>query len=192
MANRLSPEKILPEKIFPMFDNYIRLYHIDAYIAIPTFSESITDTQNVNFKSSTPLSRSAPIYSFSDAGPRSIQVQLKLHRDMMTQINTMNSSIPVQMGNDYVDILTKEIQAIALPEYDAASKMVNPPIIAVRFGNDIYIKGVVSGNVSVSYSTPILDNGKYAVVDIGFTVNEIQPITASTVMSVGSYRNFKE
>lgn len=179
----------MAEKIFPMFDNYIMFYHLDGYIALPVFPDSIQDSQSVGFKSSTPLARSAPIYSFSDAGPRSVQVSLKLHRDMMAQINAMNSSIPIAIGDDYIDTLVKEVQAIALPEYGAGSKMVNPPVIAVRFGNDIYIKGVVSSQVTVTYNLPILDDGKYAVIDISFNVNEIEPTSASTVMSVGSYRS---
>jgi hypothetical protein len=39
---------------------------------------------------------------------------------------------------------------MALPSYAADSKyskMVNPPMVAVRLGNDLFIKGIVSGNV---------------------------------------------
>ena len=66
--------------------------------------------------------------------------------------------------------------------------MVDPPMVAVRFGNDIYIKGVVTGSVSVDYSPPILETNKYAVVTIGFEVSEVDPYDASMVAQAGSFR----
>lgn len=179
---------MVPEKIFRMIDNYIYLYHVNQFIVIPTFPDSITDTMPVNFSKATPMSRSAPIYSYSDSGPRSLQVNLDLHRDMMTQINTGVSNLTIKPGNDYVDTIAAQIQAIALPAYGASQKLVDPPMIAVRFGQDIYIKGVVSGAVSVSYALPLLENGKYAHVGISFTVEEVDPYNAQTVMRTGSYR----
>jgi len=173
---------------FNMIDNYIYLYHVDQFIVLPTFPDSLQDRISVNFNKATPMSRSAPIYSYSDSGPRSIQVQLDLHRDMMTQINYGVSNATVQIGDDYVDTLIKQIQAAALPSYGASSKMVDPPIVAVRFGNDVFIKGVVVDGVSVTYALPIIAGNKYAHVSVAFTVEEIDPYDAKTVMSAGSFR----
>lgn len=173
---------------YNMIDNYVYLYHVDQFIILPTFPESVTDTMNVNFNKSTPMSRSAPIYSYSDSGPRSLQVNIDLHRDMMSELNYKKSNATVQLGDDYVDTLIKQLQAAALPAYSSSEKMVDPPIIAVRFGNDIFIKGVVIGAVSVTYSLPILDNDKYAHVSVSFTVEEIDPYDAQSVMQAGSFR----
>lgn len=173
---------------FNMVDNYIYLYHVDQFIVIPTFPESITDTLSVNFNKSTPMSRSAPIYSYSDSGPRSLQINLDLHRDMMTQINYGVSNAKVEIGEDYVDTLIKQIQAAALPSYGASQKMVDPPMVAVRFGNDIFIKGVVTGGVSVTYALPLIEGNKYAHVSVSFTVEEVDPYDARTVMTAGSFR----
>lgn len=173
---------------FNMIDNYIYLYHVDQFIVIPTFPDSLQDRISVNFNKATPMSRSAPIYSYSDSGPRSIQVQLDLHRDMMTQINYGVSNAKVAVGDDYVDTLIKQIQAAALPAYGASKKMVDPPMVAVRFGNDVFIKGVVVDGVSVSYSLPILTGNKYAHVSVSFTVEEVDPYDATTVMAAGSFR----
>lgn len=176
------------DRIFNMIENYVYLYHIDKFIIIPTFPESITDTLSVNFSRSTPMSRSAPIYSYSDSGPRSLQVNLDLHRDMMTEINTGISNYGVAVGDDYVDSIIKELQAIALPAYNSGQKIVDPPQIAVRFGNDIFIKGVVTGAVSVTYQLPLLANNKYAHVSVSFSVEEIDPYDANTVIQAGSFR----
>ena len=186
MASIVTIDKDLHK--FNMIENYIYLYHTNTWIIIPTYPESITDSMNVDFSSTTPLARSAPIYSFRSSGPRSIQVALSLHRDLMNQVNYKNSNVNLQLDDDYVDTLVNEIQAIALPEYRASSKMVDPPLIAIRFGNDIYCKGVVTGSVSVTKSLPILRNNKYSVVGINFNVSEVDPYDASTVMKMGSLR----
>lgn len=173
---------------YNLIENYIYLYHVQKYILLPVFPETMSDTLGVNFNKSTPMSRSAPIYSYSDSGPRSMQISLRLHRDMMREMNYNVSNYPVPINEDYVDVIIREIQAIALPEYNSASKLVDPPQVAVRFGQDVFIKGIVAGNVTVTYNLPILDNGKYAVVDISFTVEEIQPFQASDVIEYGSFR----
>lgn len=176
------------DKIFNMIDNYVYLYHVNQFIVIPTFPDTLTDSMAVNFNKSTPMSRSAPIYSYSDSGPRSIQINLDLHRDMMTQINYNISNAKVQLGDDYVDTLIKQIQAAALPAYKASEKLVDPPLVAVRFGNDIFIKGIVSGGVSVTYALPIIEGDKYAHVSVSFTVEEVDPYSAQQVLTAGSYR----
>ena len=175
-------------QVFRMIDNYIYLYHIDQFIVIPTFPDSLNDQVSVSYNSSTPMARSAPIYSYSHSGPRSLQINLDLHRDMMHQINYQVSNATIATGDDYVDTLVKLIQAAALPAYGASEKMVDPPMVAVRFGNDIFIKGVVTGSVGVTYQTPILANEKYAHVSVSFTVEEIDPYDAQTVLAAGSFR----
>lgn len=181
-------------QVFNMIENYIYLYHTKTLIAIPTYPEEITDTMGITYNTTTPLSRSAPIYSYSNSGPRSFALTLNLHRDMMKSINTTVSNLNVaDLGkDDYVDILAKQLQAIALPKYAASEKMVNPPMIAVRFGNELFCKGVVQGAVGVKYSGPILRNDKYALVTIDFTVNEVDPYDAETVMQVGSFRGLSQ
>lgn len=175
-------------KVFNMIDNYVYLYHVDQFIVIPSFPDSLNDQMAVNYNKSTPMSRSAPIYSYSDSGPRSLQVNLDLHRDMMKQINWQVSNAKIATGDDYVDTLIKLVQAAALPAYGVSEKMVDPPMVAVRFGNDVFIKGVVTGSVGVTYQLPILDNNKYAHVSVSFNVEEVDPYDATTVLAAGSFR----
>lgn len=174
--------------VFRMIDNYIYLYHIDQFIVIPTFPDSLNDQIGVTYNSSTPMARSAPIYSYSHSGPRSLQINLDLHRDMMHQINYQVSNATIATGDDYVDTLIKLVQAAALPAYGASEKMVDPPMVAVRFGNDIFIKGVVTGSVGVTYQSPILANEKYAHVSVSFNIEEVDPYDAQTVLAAGSFR----
>ena len=175
-----------------LIENYIYLYHTDTLILIPSYPQQINDSMSVSYQSTTPLARTAPIYSYSGSGPRTLQITLNLHRDMMNNLNYKNSKINLDTGDDYVDTMIKQLQAAALPEYSMKDKMINPPIVAVRFGDDIFCKGVVSGGVSLSYSIPIIEdkygNSKYAIVNVTFTLNEIEPYDATTVMQAGSFR----
>ena len=108
---------------------------------------------------------------------------------MMQQLNLEKSNIKLDkldLGEsnsivDYIDFLVKQLQTIALPKYSATDKMVDPPMIALRFGNEIYIKGVVQGGVTVNYSGPILNNSKYAIVEVSFQVHEVDPYDAESV-----------
>lgn len=171
-----------------VIDNYIYIYHLDQFVILPVWPESIQDSLGSTFASQTPLLRSAPIYSYSNSGPRSMQINLKLHRDMMQMANQGISNLNIELGDDYIDTIIKNMQACALPNYKDAAKMVDPPYVAIRFGNDIFIKGIISGGVTVTYSGPILDNNKYALVDIGFTIHETDPYDAKTVQQSGSFR----
>ena len=170
---------------FQMINNYIYLYNVDKFIILPEYAEDVSDSSSATFSYSTPLSRSAPIYSYANSGPRTVTIKLTLHREMMKQINYNNSSL---ITDDYVDELIKQIQACVLPTYSVSAKMVNPPIVALRMGEDIFIKGVVNGQLGLTYSVPILKNGKYAVVSFTLTITEIDPYDAQTVMKTGSYR----
>lgn len=171
-----------------MIDNYLYLYHLDTFVVLPTYPESVTDTLSSTFAETNILSRSAPIYTYSYSGPRSIQFTFAFHRDMMTQINYGVSNIKLDIGDDYVDTIIKQLQSIAIPKYNASSSLVNPPMVAVRLGNEIFIKGIVNGGVTVTYSLPILSNGKYAQVQVSFTVSEVDPYDAETVATQGSLR----
>ena len=70
--------------------------------------------------------------------------------------------------------------------------MVNPPLVAIRFGNDIYIKGIVNGGISITYSGPIGTDNKYKQVQLSFTISEVDPYDAQTVMQQGSYRGLNK
>lgn len=169
-------------------NNYIYLYHLDKFVVLPSPPEQIADTLATSFATTNILMRTAPIFSYSYSGPRAVSINLSLRRDMFEEINFGVSDLNVEIGDDYVDTIIKCLQASALPRYAVASKMVDPPMVAVRFGNDLFIKGVVTSGVTVTYGLPMLDDGKYASVEIQFTVSEVDPYDAETVINTGSFR----
>ena len=170
-------------------DNFIILHHLpgsinDKKFIIPVDPDAITDSMGVSFAENTPLSRSAPIYSYQNSGPRSVQVSFTLHRDLCKEFNPGEE--------DMVDRLITNLDAIVLPDYDSASKIVNPPLVSLKIRDEIYIKGVVTGQVGVTYNLPLINYGtadrplyKYAMVSISFGVNEITPYSASILPKVG-------
>lgn len=182
----------MKEKAFNMINNYVYLFHTNQFIVLPTYPETITDSMSATFNSTYPLLRSAPIFTYVNSGPRTMQITLNLHRDMMQEINYGVSNLNVELGDDYVDTIIKQLQAVVLPKYQASQKMVNPPMIAVRFGNEVFIKGVVTGGITTTYSLPLLDNNKYAIVSISFTVSEVDPYDAQSVQKYGSFRGLNK
>ena len=173
--------------------NYIYLYHTDKFIIIPEYPESITDNMGSSFNQTTALSRSAPVFTYANSGPRAVNFNLELHRDMVNDLNitagnTNLKSNVVSQTDDYVDILIKELQSIALPRYNVNNRAVIPPRVAVRFGNELFISGVVTSTITCTYGKPILSNGKYAKVSIGFTISEYDPYDATLVSQLGSFR----
>jgi hypothetical protein len=227
-------------------NNYIYISHLGEgyqYWRLPTEPDSITDQFPSTFTQTTALGRSAPVFTYTGSGPRSIQITLNLHRDMMDDINIANitprfvqkltvanddeTTAPSSMlddtgvvkagkpkvesqsggeesrfkttwvlfpgftqdeSSDYTDALIRALQAAALPHYSDYNNTVEPPIVAVRFGDEIFIRGVIDSGVNVTYEKPILTNNKYARVSISFTVSEIDPYDAQTVFKNGSFR----
>lgn len=172
-------------------DNYIYISHLDEdfqFWRLPCTPDSISDSMSSTFGETSALGRSAPVYTYSRSGPRTVQINLKLHRDMMDQVNIGVSNVELGIGEDYVDNLIKALQSISLPKYNLSNKAVEPPLVALRLSNEIFIKGVVNNTIGLEYKLPILANGKYAQVSLQLTISEVDPYDATTVFQNGSFR----
>ncbi|MBO7078477.1 MAG: hypothetical protein J6W64_01545 [Bacilli bacterium] len=75
-----------------------------------------------------------------------------------------------------------------MPKYNLTNKLVEPPLCAIRLSEQIFIKGVVTGEIGITYKLPLLSNGKYAQVSLALVINEIDPYDATTVYENGSFR----
>lgn len=181
------------KRIYLPIDNYIYLYHLNALVILPGYPDVVTDSTSVGFAQSTSLGRSAPIYSYTGSGPRTMQIGLNIHREALNLMNYTYSNSELKQyfkpEDDYTDVIIRLLQAAALPVYAASEKMVDPPMVACRFGNDIYIKGVITGAVGIDYSPPILKNEKLAKIAINFNVSEVDAYDAEMIANIGSYRD---
>ena len=175
-------------------DCYLYISHLDdsyQYWMLPGYPDEVTDEMKSNFSSSTALGRSAPVYTFSDSGPRSVTISLTFHRDMFEEINDFLGA-PFADGDDLVENFIHALQAIAVPKYNLTNKAIEPPLVAVRLGREVFIKGVVTSGISVTYKKPILVNEKYAEVRISFTISEVDPYDSTTVFQNGSFRGLTD
>lgn len=184
MANNIS-NRILP-------DCYLYISHLDEdykYWQLPGYPDNVSDSMSSNFQNTSALGRSAPVFTFSNSGPRTISLSLEFHRDMFEE---MPSNVKPRDGEDKAESFIHAIQAIAVPKYNLSNKAIEPPLVAVRLGKEIFIKGIVSGNVGVEYAKPILVNEKYAVIKISFTITEVDPYDSTTVFKNGSFRGMTQ
>lgn len=197
MARKNWPEYREPTKrsVFVLPDNYIYISHLDdiggeefKYWILPFYPDSVTDNMQSTFTETNALGRSAPVYTYSNSGPRNVQIEFKLHRDMMDDANAGISNVRLQDGDDYVDSLVRALQSISVPKYNLSNKAVEPPMVAVRLGKQLFIKGIVNGAIGITYSKPILSNDKYAQISLSINIYEVDPYDATTVYRNGSYR----
>lgn len=171
-----------------LIQNYIYLFHTDEYLILPEYPDTISDKMDSKFSQTNALSRTAPVFAYSNSGPRTVTFQITLHRDMMYDVNVDASNVELDLDEDYVDVLVRKLQEIALPVYSASNKMITPPMIAVKLGNEIFIKGVVIGGVSVDFTKPVLEDERYANVTLSFIIYEIDPYDAQSAGQLGSFR----
>lgn len=186
-------------------ENYIYIYQLNKYVILPSWPDEVQDSLGSTFASTNILARTAPVYSYSYSGPRTVSVGLSLHRDLMYSINSQNTSFlkanesfspaVIKIDDDYIDVLIKYLQAMALPSYknnqEGYTKMVNPPQIALRLGNEVFIKGIIDSPIQVRYTGPIDKNLKYQQVSITFDVREVDPQDAESIAKWGSFRGLE-
>lgn len=181
MAFKLNKRLNVPE------ENYIYFHHTNTKIIIPVDPDAISDSMGASFASNFPLSRSAPIYSYQNSGPRTVSVNFTIHRDLCREYNNLDT--------DAVDALIMNLDQMVLPDYNSAGKIVNPPVVSFKLRNDIFIKGIVTA-CSHTFQLPVINYGtedspcyKYALVGLNFSVSEVTPYSASILPSIGQYRN---
>ena len=180
----LKDKYILPE-------NYLYISHLDddmKFWRLPSNPETISDQMSSTFGETSALGRSAPVYTYSKSGPRTVQIEIKLHRDMMDDINYGVSNADLAKGEDYIDSLVRALQSIAVPKYNLSNKAIEPPLVALRLSNEVFIKGICNAPIAITYSLPILTNGKYAGIALSLTVTEVDPYDATTVFQNGAFR----
>jgi hypothetical protein len=174
----INPKSKYFSSLTTSVDNYITFHHTGKSYVIPVDPDSVADQMSASFASNFPLSRSAPIYSYQNSGPRTVQVSFTLHRDLCKEFNPDTE--------DMVEELINNLEGMVLPDYNEANKIVNPPVVSLIIRDEIRIKGVVN-SVGKSFNLPLLNYDgmyKYAVVNLNFSVSEVQPQSASILDSI--------
>ncbi len=172
-----------------LIENYIYFYHLDKVCILPLYPESVSESISANFNTTSILGRSAPLFTYANSGPRTQTISIDLHREMLYGVNITNSTFIENINTDTViEELIKTMQAAVLPKYTNITKTINPPIVAMRLGDELFIKGIIR-NVSTTFRKPIVNN-KYQLCTISFTIEEFEPYDAEAVKTIGFYRGF--
>ena len=180
------PDNDILNRILP--DCYLYISHLDEdykYWQLPGYPDEVTDQMSSTFQPNTALGRSAPVYTFSNSGPRSISISLTFPRDIFDELP---SSVTPREDEDKTESFIHALQAIAVPKYNLSNKAIEPPLVAVRLGREVFIKGVVTSGITVTYGKPILVDEKYSVIKVSFTISEVDPYDATTIFKNGSFR----
>lgn len=175
-----------------LIQNYIYFHHLSEAVLLPLYPEQVFDTMTASFSSTNILGRSAPIYTYSTSGPRTVSFNLEVHRDMLNDVNLTNMTFlgkkidPEETINELINTL----EASVLPKYVDATKAVNPPIVSVRLGKDIYIKGVCT-NCTHTFKGPIRQE-HYLQCDLSLSIMEYDAYDAQLVKTLGKYRGVQD
>lgn len=193
-------ELIMDERNMLLPDNYIYISHLDKswcdpelnatpqFWIIPCYPDEISDTMNSTFNENSALGRTAPVMTYSRSGPRTVQISIVLHREIFDDMNVGISNAKKYETEDYLDALIRALQSIALPKYNLTNKAIEPPIVAFRLANEIFVRGVVTGGIGMTFEKPILYNNRYAQARLSLAVTEVDPYDAETVFKNGGFR----
>lgn len=189
----MATEHDIFNRVLP--DCYLYISHLDEDYQcwqLPGYPDEVSDQMNSHFQDSSALGRSAPVYTFSSSGPRTVSFNLEFHRDMFEEINEFHKTefggSKFATGDDMAEQFIHALQAIAVPKYNLSNKAIEPPLVCIRLGREVFIKGVVTSGITVTYKKPILSNEKYAIVGVSFSVSEVDPYDSTTVFKNGSFR----
>lgn len=172
--------------------NYIYISHLDKdaqYWWLPCCPEKITDSMESSFQPTSALGRSAPVYTYSNSGPRTVSIDLKFRIDMLDEVNAGNPAMAALRPGEYlIDGLVRALQAISVPKYNASNKAIEPPLVALRLSNEVFIKGIVTSPIQLTYELPIIYGDRYSQVQLSLTITEVDPYDSTAVYTNGSFR----
>ena len=162
-------------------------------IDLPLTPGQVSVSNTANYAQQTILSRSAPVYSYVASGPRQLNVTLKVHREMMDDMDYSSYSInstdykslsTVKEERGSLEVLTECLELAVVPTY-TDSTIVIPPKVTLKIEN-IKVTGVVR-SVQTVYELPVVD-GRYQVVSQTLSIDEIDPYDSASILRLGGYR----
>lgn len=175
----------------PLGNNYIYISHLDddlKYWQLPCWPDVITDSMESTFTATNALGRTAPVQTYSSSGPRTVSIDIAVHRDLMDDVNIGYSNSKQGEGEDYIENLINALRAAIVPKYILANRAIEPPLVALRLGEEIFIKGVLTQAIGMGFEKPILSNDKYAAVKFSLTITEVDPYDATSIYTNGGFR----
>lgn len=165
------------------YNNYIHNHSTGATYYLP-YPDTLNDSMAVSYTPVTILSRSAPVYVWTNSGPRTVSVEFNLHRDMDNDSVIIGLTKRQFTVNKFLD----EIQSLSLPSY-SNSGVITAPQISMRIGSKCFITGVLTSAPQVNYNKPLNKDGEYQQATVSLAISEVGAYDADIVRSVGNYRD---
>lgn len=165
------------------YENFLYLHHLDLLVWIPTYAEEMDMTQRTSYTQSKPLGAPNDIYSFGGSGPRTIQRQIFIDRDLMSVLGGKG----LVGEGDPIETLIRAMEATCVAKYEDARRMINPPLVTYKEANELTITGVVVGTVNIKAYGGWID-GRKRCYSMNLNISEIEQYDASTIMEIGQYR----
>lgn len=159
-------------------ESWIYLYHLDKFYNIPVTPENLPNSYANKFSLEDIMNRTAPKFAYSGSGPRTLTVNLVIHKQLFALDNENSSGT--------VDELIKALEACAYPEYDKAKSKIIPPSVLLKFGNVVTIRGVINTGINCTHSGPWLKDGTMALANIQFSIVELDQYGANFISQFGS------
>jgi hypothetical protein len=126
----------------------------DIATVIPCYPDGVAESQSAQWSEQAIIGRSSPISSYNNTSYRTIDVTLKLHRELGEQMG---------LGTDCLERLEIIFRRSVYPSYNN-QQGISPPITTIVLGN-FKAKGYVT-SVTFNWSGPIIDK-KYQMLEIG-------------------------
>ena len=124
-------------------------------VNLPCYPDSISDSTQAQWNSTSILSRSVPLTSYMSTGFRNIGFNIKMHREL-------------ENGKDSIEKVLTMLKKTVYPKY--LNNVCYPPQVQFVFGA-FGVYGYVS-SVSHNWQKPII-NGKYQVCDVSIQITGI-------------------
>lgn len=130
---------------------------------MPCYPTSLSDSGSIQYQTDTILGTTQPYINYNYSGPRTVSASFSLHREMYGESNATLA------GESKVDNIVKALQACTYPADNNGIEAVRCELLV---GKQLYISGVIDGQILISYSGPIID-GKYNVCEFSLTITEV-------------------
>lgn len=142
------------------------------FVCFESFSEDVS----INYSAETIIGRSSPYQGYSDTGPRTFSLNLKICASInYGEVHTFRG----KSDYDYVAAVVDWLRSLVYPDYERYPGNISPHRVLFCFGS--YIKSVcIVTSLSVSYPGPFdVDTWKPQVAEVDLGLTEVVKIPYS-------------
>lgn len=131
------------------FKSYIINLATNTWVPLPVLPESVSEAVSAQWTDTSIIGRSASYRSYQGTSNRTVNFNLKLHMDLLSDLS--NSNLDLTAITDY-------LKALTYPEYSKSE--LRPPVVILKLADVIKLRGTCD-SVNVTYELPLKTMMKY-------------------------------